>query len=263
MIRIGITDYPYDRIRYRKTFPVVELRLGLLSPPKPKSLRKWQKEAPEGFEHIWVASQSFTFRPKEIRAGRKLELLEGESPADQGHLLHTELNQRLWQVVLDQAEALGTSKVLIETPAGFVPSPVNKQRLRNFAQGWGAREGLQILWSPAGFWAREEQLELCAELGIIPVIDPLLDLDDPLPNPTRPAYFRLLGARGLRTSYDDVRLETLAEICAEYEEVTVIFRTEKALRDASRFGTLCEEMGLDLPLSFGGAPVDEDEDDEE
>ena len=104
--KIGICDYPYDRERYHSAFPLVEHRVGLVSPPKPRVLRRWARQAPAGFEHVWVASQHFTHDVRSIRTGRPMELEEGEAIERRGLFQDTPENHRAWQQVLSCIEAV-------------------------------------------------------------------------------------------------------------------------------------------------------------
>lgn len=230
-ILIGTCDYPHDRARYLEEFMTVEHHIGGLHPPGDKMLKAWAAETPEGFRHIWVASKDFIDEPKRgsDKVGQAL-----------GHFVDSQQNRSLWGEVKARAAMLDAKIILLDTPAAFTPSPANKDRLRHFASEWSKLpEGVELAWFAAGFWEREECAELCEELGIIYAVDPLVDPSEPLPDHAK-IYFRLLGAHGLRDHYSDDALEMLIEICEEFEEATVIFKTAKPIKDALRLKALLD-----------------------
>lgn len=244
-IKIGISGYPYDRDRYRASFATVELGVGRLSPPTPRTLRRWQREAEDtrpDFEHTWVAWHSFTHLHAEMRAGRPLDLDDGESAGARGHFQDTPENRRVWAEVRAQAEAAGARVMVLETPASFTPSRPNVERVRAFGEWSALPDGMRIAWDPSGFWDREELLALCTELEWSLVIDPLLEPDEPMPPTEAPLYLRMRGTQGLGGNYGDYDLERLAEFVESYERAWVIFGNEQALRDATRCAEL---LGLE------------------
>src|SRR5690606_10155456 len=186
--------------------------------------------------------QSFTFPPEKIKRGRKADLLDGESARDLGGFQDTAVNRRVWTEIRECAEAIGADTIVLETPAVFSPTDIHRDNMRAFAQDWSALpEGTRIAWHPAGFWERDECLELCEAIGWDLVIDPLVDLDAPLPD-TDHVYFRMMGAHGFGNSYGDDALDVLLEMLQQYEQATVIFRTDDSIKDATRFQKYIEVM---------------------
>lgn len=68
---------------------------------------------------------------------------------------------------------------------------------------------------------------------MILAIDPLVDEREPLPDADE-AYFQMLGRHGLLDSYSDDDLENLLDAVSQYDDCTVIFRTNHSLNDAMR-----------------------------
>lgn len=255
----GCSDLPHDRRKFYQTATAIEHRIGLFSPPKARVLKSWAEEAANAknpMRTIWVAWQAFTHRPGDIHKGFGLKLLEGESPANLGHFQKTSENMRVWERIKEQAQNVGASRILLETPANFTPSDANKRALTVFAKEWAnLPENMRLIWHPAGFWERDEIAALARELGIIPAIDPLVDERENLPDSSE-IYFQMLGRHGLLDSYSDDDLACILNAAAHFDDVTVIFRTNDALGDTKRL----------LKLSENYVPIDDfsfDEEDDE
>jgi uncharacterized protein YecE (DUF72 family) len=259
-LKIGISNYPFDRERYLKDFSVVELRYGLNSPPSNKALRRWARQAPAGFEHLWVAWQWFTHDHRSIRGGALPALLEGERVENFGLFKDTPECRRAWASTLEGALAVQASVILLETPTSFTPSTANKDRFKAWAQGWSGRPaGLPIAWFPSGFWQREEAIELASDLGIILAVDPFLEPNEPLP-PGPIGYFKLNGRVGLGNSYTADDLERLHLLAAAYDTLYAVFRTETSTKDARQLQRLAAELGDPALLLADGAGYDLDDD---
>ena len=260
-IYCGCSDLPRDRRKFYEMASAVEYRVGLFSPPKARVLKSWAEAAAgaaNGMRSIWVAWQAFTHRPSDIRKGFGVKLLEGESPANLGYFMDTAENRRIWARILEQAQNVGASRILLETPANFTPSQEHKRDLGVFVREWAnLPEGMKLVWHPAGFWDREESETIAAENGMILAVDPLVDEREGLPGGSE-AYFQMLGRHGLMDSYSDDDLERLLDAAAQYDDVTIIFRTCDALGDARRLIKLSETYVPSEEFSF-----DADEDDED
>jgi uncharacterized protein YecE (DUF72 family) len=266
--KIGVSNYPFDRERYLKDFSVVELRQGLISPPSNKALRRWARQAPPGFQHVWVAWQWFTHDHRSIRGGKTSPLLEGERLDNFGLFRDTPESRRAWASVLESALSVQASAIVLETPTSFTPSSTHKDRFKDWAQGWSERPAdLSIVWYPSGFWQREEAIELALDLNLILAVDPFLEPNEPLP-PGPIGYFKLNGRVGLGNSYTSDDLERLHELAALYETLYTIFRTDSATRDARQLQRLVSDLGDPSLLfsdddddSYGEDDLDDDLDD--
>ena len=160
--------------------------------------------------------------------------MPGESPANLGHFQKTPENIRVWNRIREQAVNVGASRILLETSANFTPSDANKRALADFASEWAdLPQGIKLIWHPAGFWEREEAQTIATAHDMILAIDPLVDEREPLPDADE-AYFQMLGRHGLLDSYSDDDLENLLDAVSQYDDCTVIFRTNHSLNDAMR-----------------------------
>lgn len=233
----GCSDFPRDRKKFYETCQAIEYRVGLFTPPKARVLKSWAEEAlkaPGGMRSVWVAWQAFTHRPMDIHKGFGLKLLEGESGAHLGHFQRTAENLRVWARIKEQAQNVGATRILLETPANFTPSDANKRALEVFVKEWAeVPEGMKLIWHPAGFWEREESDQLARGLGMVLAVDPLVDEREALPEGEE-GYFQMLGRHGLMDSYSDDDLASLLDVASRYDDCTVIFRTRDSLGDARR-----------------------------
>ena len=90
---------------------------------------------------------------------------------------------------------------------------------------------------PRGAWPRSLVAELCAELDLAHVVDPLVERTV---TPRR-CYFRLHVRRGGRKSYEDAELAELYSMLPRGETSYVLFNNVRMVEDAGRFRRLTRE----------------------
>lgn len=179
---------------------------------KPSALRKWRESAPEGAEFIARLDPQVA-----------LDLFTGERAEEL--IKHGSL----------RCEALQASALLLHTPASFRPSREHIEALRGFMQRF--ERPCPVAWRADGLWEESDTyLELCAELDLIPVIDPLMwEEDEALPQGER-FYWRVLGGQGLTPRVNDFDLDRLLDLCEQAEaEGWVVFSSPRMEREAKRF----------------------------
>ncbi len=262
----GCSDLPHDRRAFYQTATAIEHRVGLFSPPKARVLKSWAEDAQNAknpMRTIWVAWQAFTHRPADIKKGFGLKLLPEESAANLGHFQKTAENMRVWNRIKEQAVNVGASHILLETSANFTPSQANKNALIAFANEWAdLPDGMKLVWHAAGFWEREETVSLANSLHIIPAIDPLVDEREGLPECSE-IYFQMLGRHGLLDTYSDDDLACILDAAAQYDDVSIIFRTCDSFGDAHRLLKLSETYEPSDEFSFDEEEFDDEEGDED
>jgi len=195
---------------YWKRFRCYEMSHSDLK-AKPSSLRKWREAAPERAEFI-----------ARIDPQVALELFEGARAEEL--LRHALLRQ----------EALQASALLLHTPADFRPSREHIDALRAFVQRF--ERPCPLVWRADGLWEESDTyFELCSELELIPVIDPLMwDEEEPLPHGR--FYWRILGGQGLTPRVSEFELDRLLDLCDQAEaEGWIVFSSPRMEREASRF----------------------------
>ena len=138
-----------------------------------------------------------------------------------------------WARSEQDAKRLDAVMMVLRTPASFRPTAANRAALIEFAQKHQERP---IAWWAEGLWADQHEMmaEVCAEAGLVPVVDPLaLDDDEPLP-PESLIYWRLLGRRGGSQRFSDHDLDTLTDLAMERRGI-IIFGGAHMAGDATRF----------------------------
>jgi uncharacterized protein YecE (DUF72 family) len=150
-----------------------------------------------------------------------------------------------WSTTLACCRKLGADVVLLRTDPSFRPSAANRAALREFFGAEGrCADGLRVAWWAEGLWSYDDHLELCAELGMLPAIDPL-GLDDGDDPPTGgPIYWRLMGRRGLASGFSDHELEILLDRVQACSGGYLVFTAPQMMKDARRFALL---VGVDAP----------------
>ena len=200
--------------RYWKQLRCYEMSHSDLN-AKPATLRKWREAAPEGASFI-------------ARIDPKLAALHFEG--DEA--------QTLWRHALLRQQALEAEVLLLHTPATYRPSHEAIAALRRF---FGELERpCPIAWRAEGLWEESETyLELCEELNLLPVIDPLMwDEDEPRPTGAQ-IYWRVLGGQGLTPRVTEMDLERLIELSDELDSGGwVVFTSPRMEKEAARFNVM-------------------------
>ena len=182
-----------------------ELGFAELAPqnplPKPATLAKWRKGVPKGFE-LGLRAPESTWNPPEgpLRAGAELD--EGLS----------------W--LADAAEAMEASVLVVTTGATVTTGARDRDRLRAYFERLPRRDGLTIVWRPAGLWEPDAVQSMARSLGVTGGFDAL---DDPAPRGD--IIYGSLLAEGLRRSFSHAQLldviDTLGGSGAQRAYVTV------------------------------------------
>lgn len=232
-VKIGCCGFPVHRREYFRHFQVVEIQQSFYQPPRVETARRWREEAPPAAEFTLKAWQLITHEASSPTYRRLKRPLSEAERRQVGAFRPTPPVLEAWEVTRELAQALNARVVVFQCPASFTPTPEHVAHLRHFVQQI-RRDGLTLAWEPRGDWPREEVLGLCAELGLLPVVDPLAT--PPYPGPR--AYFRLHGRGGYRYRYTDPDLAELAKRVQDREEAYVLFNNLSMWEDARRFARL-------------------------
>ena len=188
----------------------VEVQETHVSTPGPGTVRRWRREAPEGFRFALLG-------PREI----------GQEGFREGKVIET---------ALKTIEAIGAEleaqTAVFVAPPEFQNNKTNKSVLRDFLAAVKLRFE-RIVFEPSAGWDLDECDELTREVGALSARDPLLAGLSKLPE----AYYRLHGPAGHKSRYEDPAIEKLAEIArnAEHEKATYVFTNVDMFADAKRF----------------------------
>ena len=236
-VKIGCCGFRLSRVEYFSRFPVVEVQQTFYQPPKIETLESWREDAPEAFEFTLKAWQLVTHdgaSPTYRRIKRDLTQRERE---ECGSFRPTEIVREGWEVTRACAEALRTRRILFQCPARFKPTAVNVGNLRRFFSTV-ERNDFIFMWEPRGEWSRELVGELCRELDLIHVVDPLVERTA---TPER-CYFRLhVRWGGGRNRYEDEELAEMYTMLPRGETSYVLFNNVRMMDDATRFQRLVGE----------------------
>jgi uncharacterized protein YecE (DUF72 family) len=135
-----------------------------------------------------------------------------------------------WSRTLECARLLRASAVLLQCPRSFRPTSENTDRMRAFFAEVARPAGLRLLWEPRGPWPPGLVLELCRELDLVHVVDPLVDTTV-TPEQT---YLRLHGVSGARHVHTDAELAAVAAALPGAGTAYVLFNNLPRIGDARR-----------------------------
>lgn len=210
MITVGCAGFPVPATRYFREFSFVEVQETHVSLPGPGTIRRWRREAPNGFRFALLG-------PREV----------GQEGFRDGKVIETALKS-----ISAVADELDAKTAVFVAPPEFTPTRANKGVVREFLVGVKARFE-RVVFEPAPGWDPDETDALTHEVGAIAARDPLtaglskLDV----------AYYRLHGPAGHKSRYEDPAIERLGEIAREatHTDATYVFTNVDMFADAKRF----------------------------
>jgi uncharacterized protein YecE (DUF72 family) len=210
MITVGCAGFPVPATRYFREFMFVEVQETHVSLPGPGTIRRWRREAPNGFRFALLG-------PREI----------GQEGFRDGKVIETALKSI--EAVADELEA---QTAVFVGPPELAPNRTNKGVLREFLVGVRKRFERVVFEPPPG-WDPEECDALTQDVGALAARDPLTAGLSKLPA----AYYRLHGPAGHKSRYEDPAIERLAEIArdAKHTDATYVFTNVDMFADAKRF----------------------------
>lgn len=186
MAVVACSGFPVPVSRYFREFEGVEISETELGIPGQGTVRRWLREAPEGFVFTLLA-------PKEI-AGSGFQLQAA--------------NDKLVKEVGALCKSMSAQAIVFAAPPEFAPSRANKAALKKFVESLPARYPKAVL-SLGGFKLAEVNAAIDGKKNVIAAYDPLQD--DPPAGATDLAYVRLPGPAGFRSRYDEGSLEKVVE----------------------------------------------------
>ncbi len=211
MVTVGCAGFPVPATRYFREFGFVEVQETHIGTPGPGTIRRWRREAPEGFQFALLG-------PREI----------GQEGFREGKVVETAL-----KMLSSVAAELEASTAVFVAPPEFTPTRPNRAALETFLAG--ARKRFErVIFEPAQGWDLDEAEALAAEAGALAARDPLGQGISQRPT----AYYRLPGPAGHKSRYEDPAIERLAEIgksATHHKEATYVFTNVDMFADAKRF----------------------------
>jgi uncharacterized protein YecE (DUF72 family) len=210
MITVGCAGFPVPATRYWKEFMFVEVQETHVSTPGPGTVRRWRREAPDGFSFALLG-------PREI----------GQEGFRDGKVIETAL-----KTIESIGAELEAQTAVFVAPPEFAGNKTNKSVLRDFLGSVKSRFK-RVVFEPSGGWDADDCDELTHSVGALTARDPLLAGLSKLPE----AYYRLHGPAGHKSRYEDPAIDKLAEIArnAKHEAATYVFTNVDMFADAKRF----------------------------
>jgi uncharacterized protein YecE (DUF72 family) len=215
MITVGCAGFAVPATRYFKEYLFVEIQETHLAVPGPGTVRRWRREAPEGFEFALLGPRQIA--QEDFRSGKvlesALEMLDGV------------------------AQELDAKIAVFAASPEFTASRPNKAALRDFLKLARERYATVVFEAPA--WKPDEAEGLAEETDTLAARDPLQAGLSKKPR----AYYRLPGPAGRKSRYEDPAIEKLAEIASGGldQDATYVFANVDMFADAKRFK---KAMGL-------------------
>jgi uncharacterized protein YecE (DUF72 family) len=209
-LTVGCAGFPVPATRYFKEFGFVEIQETHHALPGMGTIRRWRREAPDGFAFAMLA-------PREI----------GQEGFREGKVVETAL-----ATLLDVGKELESSLAIFSSPPELVQNRANKSAVKEFLQS--VRQKFErVVWEAPPTWDAEDAASLAIDVKVVPSWDPLAHgaLDHPI------AYYRLPGPAGHKSRYEDPAIEKLAGIArdANHKDATYVFTNVDMFADAKRF----------------------------
>jgi uncharacterized protein YecE (DUF72 family) len=181
---VACSGFPVPVSRYWREFEGVEISETELGIPGAGTVRRWQREAPEGFVFSLLA-------PKDIvTTGFELSEATSKLVKDVGAL----------------CKDMKALAVVFSAPPEFVSNRANKAAVKKFVEALPARYPKAVL-SLAAWKLADVTSAIDDKKGVIAAYDPLQD--DKQPGKVDLAYLRLPGPAGHRSRYDEGSLEKI------------------------------------------------------
>lgn len=215
---------------YVRRFPLVEVQHTFYEPPADALLTRWRSSSPPGFEFTIKAWQLVTHESSSPTYRRMKVPLPAEDRGQVGSFRTTPPVQRGWARTLECARLLRATAVLLQCPRSFRPTDENVARLRAFL-GQAERPAARLLWEPRGPWPTSLLTELCHDLDLVHVVDPM-QTETVTPERT---YYRLHGTTGARHVHSGEELRRLRDLVDGRPDPYVLFNNLPRVGDAERF----------------------------
>ncbi|MFC8503056.1 DUF72 domain-containing protein [Pedococcus sp. NPDC057267] len=228
--RVGLCGWTVSQSSYVRRFPVVEVQHTFYEPPSDAVLARWRAQVPPSFEFTIKAWQVVTHESGSPTYRRMKQPLPDSARGQVGAFRTTPTVLAAWQRTLECARLLRATAVLLQCPRSFRPTTDNVERLRSFISQVERPAG-SLLWEPRGDWPTDLLKELCAELDLVHVVDPM---QGETVTPER-TYYRLHGTGGSRHVHTYEELHRLRDQIDGRPSPYVMFNNIPRVRDAERF----------------------------
>jgi uncharacterized protein YecE (DUF72 family) len=233
VVRVGLCGWTISRAAYLRRFPLVEVQHTFYEPPTDTLLTRWRADVPPGFEFTMKAWQVVTHESGSPTYRRLRSPLPESARGQVGAFRSTPPVLAAWTRTLACARILRATAVLLQCPRSFRPTPANVTQMRALLGAVDRPEG-RLLWEPRGEWPSALLAELCGELDLVHVVDPM-QTETVTPDRT---YYRLHGTTGSRHVHTADELRRLRDLVDGRPDPYVLFNNLPRVGDAERFQDL-------------------------
>jgi len=216
-IKVGCCGFPVGRKKYYTNFDVVEINSTFYQIPSKEIAERWFREAPQqNFNFCIKAWQLITHLSTSPTYRRVREKIN--SPEMYGFFKNNKYVFNAWERTLEIAEILRAKVIVFQCPPNFTCENSNIKNLRQFFKkiskdAKGIYLGIEFRDTS---WKESIVEQLCAELNLIHVVDPLHSKSFSL---QEMRYYRLHGSYdssgkiNYRHKYSDEELEKVISLC--------------------------------------------------
>ena len=208
MITVGCAGFPVPATRYFKEFLFVEVQDTHVAPPGPGTVRRWRREAPDGFRFAMVG-------PREI----------GQEGFRDGMVVETAL-----KTLESVGKELSADTVVLVAPADFASTRPNKAAVKDLLLAVRKRFA-RVVFDAAG-WDPDETEALATEAKALGARDPLTSGV----SKAKVAYYRMPGPAGHKSRYEDPAIDRLGDLARSVpdQDATYVFTNVDMFADAKR-----------------------------
>ncbi len=210
MMVVGCAGFAVPATRYFKEYLFVEVQETHLAVPGQGTVRRWRREAPNGFAFALLG-------PREI----------AQEGFRSGKVVETAL-----KTLGEVAQELDAKTAVFVAPPDFPSSRANRAALRDFLKDV-RKQFDTVVFETGPAWKPDDGDELAEETNTLASRDPL---HHGL-SKRKVAYYRLPGPAGHKSRYEDPAIERLAEIAqgGKDQAATYVFTNVDMFADAKRF----------------------------
>ena len=207
MLLVACSGFPVPVSRYWDAFPAVEISDTEIAMPGRASIRRWTREAPEGFAFSVLA-------PKQLGDSAFKKTAEADEALDAVLGLCTELKARA---------------IVFGAPVTFKVTKPNREALKRLVSRAPKKGGPALVFDlPA--WKPAQVLDATGRDDVVVAYDPLQS--EPIESGAL-RYIRLAGPAGHRSRYDEPSIDQVADHI-------------KGLSDLTTRDTFCVFCNIDM-----------------
>jgi uncharacterized protein YecE (DUF72 family) len=214
---IGCSGFPVPATKYLREFNLVEVSDTAIGVPGPALVRRWRREAPDGFVFTALA-------PREMTASAFEPTAEGEAA---------------WASFLPIVRDLAATAIVLTSPAELAVSKKARASARTMLERLTVDAPAPIVWEAPPEWPLKEAEAAAKDLPVIIARDPL---KHPPVQKAPVAYYRLPGPAGFKSRYEDASIDAIAQALRETHADTVlcVMANQDMYSDAKRLRAIIE-----------------------